>query len=178
MTMSRLRDSGMRINQSFVSGKFALFQFIAGLLFAAGFSCLALAAPNPLRTRLIPEIRVVETQGKETRARMIPATIIAQGTEVYYTVRATNDSNEKLRNAVIVQAVPVNTRYVDRSATGAGAAITYSIDGGKNFISASELRSAIGDNPKSVRVTHIRWQLRHALAPHVTVFARFRAVFD
>lgn len=136
------------------------------------------AAPNPLRITLIPELRVIDPQAKESRSRMVPATTIEQGTEVYYTVRATNESNEKLRNAVIVQAVPVNTRYVDKSATGAGASIMYSINGGKSFISASELRGVMSDSPRNIRVTHIRWQFRHALAPHVTVLARFRVIFD
>ena len=136
------------------------------------------AAANPLQVKLTPELRVVEQHGNEQRVSYVPAKIIAQGQEIYYTVNIVNLTNEKLRHAEVVQPVPANTHLVERSATGAGAAISYSIDGGKNFITATEVRSAGNDSAAHSRITHIRWQFRHALAPHVAVLARFRVVFD
>lgn len=174
--MSRWRDSGLKNFRLMLPRKSTCSQLVA-LLSLSVWSCVGAAAPNPLHTTLIPELRIADTQSQEKRFRMVPATIIEQGAEVFYTVRATNESNEKLRNAAIVQAVPANTRFIERSATGAGAIITYSVDGGRNFISANDLRGLINDTPRNVRVTHIRWQFRHALAPHVTVLARFRVVF-
>jgi len=131
---------------------------------------------NPLLITMSPEIRIVERHGKDEQVRYVPARKVEQGQEIYYTVRIVNASNEKVRHATVVQTVPANTSLVEKSVTGAGAALTYSIDGGKNFITLTELRNVSAT--VTPRVTHIRWQFRHSLAPHVTVLARFCAVFD
>ena len=134
---------------------------------------------NPLQVTLIPELRVVEQHGNEQRITYVPAKQVSQGQEICYTVRIVNLANEKIRHAEVVQVVPANTHLVERSVTGAGALISYSIDGGRNFISAAETRDEMDDNPdKKIRITHVRWQFHHALAPHVIVLARFRVVFD
>jgi uncharacterized repeat protein (TIGR01451 family) len=139
---------------------------------------LARADVSPLQVTLIPELRVAELVGKEIRYRFVPAQQVTQGQEIYYTARITNLANEKVKHPIVDQPVPANTHLVERSVTGGGAAVSYSIDGGKNFMPSSELRSAAADSRTPLKITHIRWQFRHALAPHVTVLARFRVVFD
>jgi uncharacterized repeat protein (TIGR01451 family) len=140
-------------------------------------SAASSAPSDQLIVTMLPEIRVVERHGKDQQVRYLPAKVVEQGQEIYYTVRIVNATNEKVRRAAVIQQVPANTRLVDKSVTGAGAALSYSIDGGKTFFSLAELRNN-GSVPASPRVTHIRWQFRHPLAPHVVVLARFRVVFD
>jgi len=140
----------------------------------------ACAAPADVSSQLVvtmsPEIRVIERRGKDENVRYIPATEVEQGQEIYYTVRILNASNEKVKRAMVIQPVPANTRLIERSVTGAGAALSFSVDGGKNFVSLTELRNSNAGSPP--KVTHIRWQFKHPLAPHVVVLARFRVVFD
>lgn len=138
----------------------------------------AMAEPSPLQVTLTPELRVVEHRGNEQQYHYVPATQVSQGGEIYYTVRIINVTNDRVRHAVVVQAIPANTHLIEDSATGAGAAISYSIDGGKNFLSATALSDATDDSAGPLHITHIRWQFHHALAPHVMVLARFRVVFD
>jgi uncharacterized repeat protein (TIGR01451 family) len=178
--MARQRSNRVIFQRDWFSFKFAACRFILMSLFSVFVTHgVANAEVNPLQITLIPEVRKVETHGSESRVYYVPAKTISQGEEIYYTVRIVNLANDKVKRATVVQPVPSNTHLVDRSVTGAGAAITYSIDGGKTFISAGEMRNALDDRaPLPVRVTHIRWQFRHALAPHVVVFARFRVLFD
>jgi uncharacterized repeat protein (TIGR01451 family) len=149
---------------------------VAMLCLSASSTCVFADTPSPLMVTMLPEIRVIERRGKDEQVRYVPAKDVEQGQQIYYTVRIVNAGNEKVRRAVVIQPVPANTRLVDRSVTGAGATLSYSIDGGKTFLSNAELRSM---NPNtSQKITHIRWQFRHPLAPQVTVLARFRVVFD
>lgn len=138
---------------------------------------------SPLEISLQPELRVMEQHGKEVSYRYAPAHNIQQGQEIYYTVRIVNVGNESVRHAVVVQPIPLNTHYVARSATGAGALITFSIDGGKSFVTPDELQrarnqGAANASAATAKYTHIRWQLRHSLAPHAVALARFRVVFE
>jgi len=135
---------------------------------------------NQLAVTMTPEIRIVEGHGNDEKVRYVPAHQIVEGQDIYYTVRIINISNEKVKRAVVIEPVPANTRLLEKSVTGAGASLSYSIDGGKSFISAAELHNSVIEQPSTTtqKVTHIRWQFRHPLAPHVTVLARFRVVFD
>lgn len=148
-----------------------------GLLCVAGGH--AADQPDPLRVTMIPELRVVDHQGNQDHYHYIPARQVSQGEEIYYTVRIVNVTSERIKHAVVVQPVPANTHLIERSVTGAGAIISYSTDGGHTFSSASDVYDVTRAYQKSpVKVTHIRWQFRHPLAPHVVVLARFRVVFD
>lgn len=148
---------------------------------------------NPLEISVQAQLRSVEHDGSVTSYRYVPAQRVAQGQELYYTVRIRNVGTLAIHDAVVVQPIPANTHYVAHSATGAGAQITFSVDGGKVFAASAELKlpssfSVAGeDNAASVPATrraspadytHIRWQLRHSLEPGAVVLARFRVVFN
>ena len=62
-------------------------------------------------------------------------------------------------------SVPADTVYVLGSATGAGALIEFSHDGGISF-----------DATESAPITHLRWTLAAPLAPGDSGTATFRAV--
>ncbi len=131
-----------------------------------------------LNTELIAEVR--ETIGAQERQihRMVPATTLAQGQVVYYTLRITNPTPVFANNVVVSQLIPANTTYLPGSAAGPGADIEFSIDAGLSFARAEGLKLADGSRAPPERYTHIRWRLRNPLAPGAMALARFRAIFN
>jgi len=129
--------------------------------------------PVAIETETVAAILGVKTLADGTRTReWLPATDIRQGQVVHYTVKIRNPGAGPAHDVVVTKPVPANTRYVADSAAAPGAVLSFSIDGGKTFASARELRPASPD-----AYTHIRWQLRYPLAPGAVAYARFRAVF-
>jgi uncharacterized repeat protein (TIGR01451 family) len=132
--------------------------------------------------RLIAEVRMESGASSGNPARyFVPATVLEQGREVFYTVSIRNPGAESAQNVVVVQRVPQNTSYVPRSAAGPGAEITLSTDGGQTFAAEDAL---IYTDPTGLTrpataqdCTHIRWRLRNPLAPGAVALARFRATF-
>jgi uncharacterized repeat protein (TIGR01451 family) len=136
---------------------------------------------SEIGTELIAEVRenASTTPGREAY-RFVPARLLEQGQVVYYTLRITNQSTVPLRNVAVVQPVPANTTYLADSASGPGAAVSFSVDGGKTFGSADSLMIEVEGSTQRAHAsqyTHIRWQLRNPLAPGATALARFRATF-
>lgn len=132
-----------------------------------------------LRTQLIAEVR--ESAGTQERPtfRMLPATRLAQGQVVYYTLKITNPTPVFANKVQVSQMIPANTSYVAGSAAGPGVDIEFSVDGGETFAAAGDLKLADGvTRAPPGRYTHIRWQLRNPLAPGATALARFRATFN
>lgn len=146
----------------------------------AGLCLTVMAAGAPDATpqvTLIAEQRIA-IDSTHTAYRFVPAENLAQGQEVHYTLRISNPSEFALREVQVTQAVPGNTRYVEKSATGSGAELSFSIDGGQNFSGAGVLKNPDGSTTQAVQVTHIRWQFPYPLPPQSVVLARFRAVFQ
>lgn len=136
---------------------------------------------SDIATELIAEVRenVSTTPGREVY-RFVPARLLEQGQVVYYTLRITNQSTVPLRNVAVVQPVPANTTYLADSASGPGATVSFSVDGGKTFGPVDALMVAVEGSTQRAQAsqyTHIRWQLRNPLAPGATALARFRATF-
>jgi uncharacterized repeat protein (TIGR01451 family) len=139
--------------------------------------------PGPLQTTLVAELLdTIETSDGRRVQRFIPATVVNQGQVVFYTVQVRNPASVPVRDATIVQRIPANTTYVANSAGGPSADITFSVDGGQSFLSEKGL--VVSKPPAEARkatpsdYTHIRWQLRNALAPGAVALARFQAVFQ
>ena len=138
--------------------------------------------PAEVQTELVAEVRenVSTTPGRDVY-RFVPARLLEQGQVVYYTVRITNQTTVPLRNVAVVQPVPANTVYIADSASGPGANVSFSIDGGQVFAPAGVLTVEIDGTrqpAQPAQYTHIRWQLRNPLAPGATALARFRATFQ
>lgn len=130
-----------------------------------------------LRTQLIAEVRETVNARDRPLYRMVPATRLSQGQVVYYTVRITNPTPVFANNVVVSQRVPDNTVYLRGSATGPGAEIEFSVDGGVTFGRPEGLQLDDGTRAPPERYTHIRWRLRNPLAPGAVALARFRATF-
>jgi len=166
---------------------------LLGLLLSVQLSAGAARAEEP-EVKLVAEVRDDSLMvGGQRVARLVPATVLHEDQEVFYTVRILNPGTTPLRDVEVVQRIPQNTTYVPRSASGPGAEISLSADGGATFGSEGQLTVAeSGSQPKflagadhraSTRpaterdYTHIRWRLRNSLAPGAVALARFRARF-
>jgi uncharacterized repeat protein (TIGR01451 family) len=108
--------------------------FIAIMLLPA----MAMAAGNVSVSIKTEKQEVVVKNGKKLN-QIVPATKFAPGDTIIYTITYTNKGTEPAVNAVVVDPVPKGTSYIGDSATGAGAELTFSIDGGKTFKKPSEL---------------------------------------
>jgi uncharacterized repeat protein (TIGR01451 family) len=111
----------------------------------------------------------------------VPAEYLRVGDEIFYTLRVRNGGDKLIASPSIIKAIPRNTRYVDGSAVGPAAQISFSIDGGATFATAERLTIATPAGERRAEsgdFTHIRWQLRYALAPGATALLRFRGVFQ
>jgi uncharacterized repeat protein (TIGR01451 family) len=160
-----------------------------GTSFAHALTLFALCAapvladePSPVETTLVAEVReALDTNDGRRIQRYIPAAVVNQGQVVFYTVQVRNPTSVPVRDAVIVQRIPANTTYVVDSAAGPSADLTFSVDGGETFWPQKELVVAKpGTEARRATAqdyTHIRWQLRNALAPGAVALARFQAVF-
>jgi uncharacterized repeat protein (TIGR01451 family) len=154
---------------------------VAALL-ATFFQPAALAdEQSDVLTELVAEVRenVSTTPGREV-FRFVPARMLEQGQVVYYTLRITNQTTVPLRNVAVVQPVPANTTYLADSASGPGAVVSFSVDGGRSFAPAESLMIEVegAQQPaQPAKYTHIRWQLRNPLAAGASALARFRATF-
>ena len=87
---------------------------------------------------------------------------VVPGDKVGYRISYSNAGNEAAGQVVINNPVPAEASYIANSATGAGTAITYSVDGGKTFAVASQLtvtENGVSRAAKAEDYTHVRWQL-------------------
>ena len=148
-------------------------------------ACLLLAFFSSQLMAQIEVTTVAETEATETDAqgnktvRRTAATSVVPGTEVIYTITAKNTGNDPASNIVVNNPVPANTVYVDGSAFGADTEITFSVDGGKSYDKASELKvSDAAGNSRAARAedyTHVRWTLQVELQPGQQAEVWYRA---
>ena len=100
--------------------------------------------------------------------------------ELIVSVRFANASDRILDAIRITSPIPPDLSYVSDSASGPGADVLYSVDGGRSFGRPEELTMQAPDG--SVRgaepadYTHVRWVLRTSLDAGASGVARFRAV--
>jgi len=107
---------------------------------------------------------VVATPGI-TLVKAVSAATAVPGDVLTYTVVYTSDGTTGAHNVVVVDEVPAAVAYVAGSATGPGATITFSHDGGVTF-----------DASEAVPVTHVRWTFAAPLAPGASGTVTFQAV--
>lgn len=111
---------------------------------------------------------------------LVPADRVVPGDEVFYTLEIRNTGSRPLPPPTVDFAIPEHMRYIANSAVGAGAEVSYSIDGGRTFDRPENLLVAAGGGDRHTATvaeyTHIRWRLRHVLKSKAVALARFRAV--
>jgi len=145
-------------------------------VFLAG-TAAAQAPPGPLDIRSIAEIEAKSATGA---VKLVPADRVVPGDRVIYTLEVRNTGETAVDAPSVIYPVPEHLRYVADSAVGPGAAVSYSVDGGRSFESAENLKVPAPDGRLRPAVaadyTDIRWQLKNSLQPHSVAFVRFRAL--
>ncbi len=131
-----------------------------------------------LRSTAETEQQTVDEKGAKV-VRLVPAASVVPGTQVVWTVTASNVCDTAVGNVLIENPIPEHTSYIADSALGAGAAITFSLDG-KRYAAPDALtvRDA-NEQERAARAdeyTHIRWVFQNAIAPSQVAIARFRAL--
>jgi uncharacterized repeat protein (TIGR01451 family) len=124
------------------------------------------AVAKPLvSVSITAEKEVTSVKNGQKTTKKVAATRIDAGDVLFYTMNYLNSGNEAATNAVLDDPIPQGTVYLPGSAFGAGAEITFSIDGGKTFKKPSlliyELKNPNGSMEKRTaspeEYTHIRW---------------------
>ena len=136
---------------------------------------------NPrFSVRAIAEVEVVTLNGERETVKLAPADRVVPGDQVIYTLEIRNKGAMALPPPRVDYPIPEHMRYLDDTAAGPGAEITYSIDGGHSFGRPENLKVTGPDGKKRAATaadyTHIRWQLKNILKGKSVAFARFRAV--
>lgn len=150
----------------------------------AGFSALlasAVASDQVAAGGLtIRSIAEVEQVGEHAFTRLVPADRVVPGDRVMYTLEVRNAGATAINAPTVTNPIPLHMQYVEDSAVGPGAEVSYSVDGGVSFDAAANLKVQAPDGtPRAATAadyTHIRWQLRNTLKAHSIAFVRFRAV--
>jgi uncharacterized repeat protein (TIGR01451 family) len=146
--------------------------------------CLALVAAGQttsdgLSVRSIAEVESRSVQAGRTIVKLVPADRVVPGDRVIYTLEVRNTGTTALETPVVSHPVPEHVRYVADSALGPAAEVSYSVDGGKSFERAENLKVPTPEGSKpavAADYTDIRWQLKNPLKPNSVAFVRFRAV--
>lgn len=138
---------------------------------------LAAFAELTLNIKAEKEISVVKN-GKSELKR-VRSKSFEPGDHLFYTISYKNTGTEVVTNAIIDDPVPKNTSYVQDSASGANADITFSIDNGKSYkkplMLSYELKGKSGEvrQAKPEEYTNIRWTISK-VSPGGSGFVEFR----
>jgi uncharacterized repeat protein (TIGR01451 family) len=156
----------------------AIFATVGVLLWAA---IAAQETGGPLTIKAIAEVESKSIVGEREAVKLIPADRVVPGDQVIYTLEVRN-TGSTLEAPTVVHPIPEHVRYVPNSALGPGAEVSYSVDGGRNFDRAENLKvpAKNGELRPAVAAdyTHIRWRLKNSLKANSVAFVRFRAVVE
>ncbi|GJD16582.1 hypothetical protein RIVM261_015380 [Rivularia sp. IAM M-261] len=108
---------------------------------------------------------------------------VQPGDVLRYTVTGANNGNKGVKNLVVKQPVPKGMIFILNSATvegGKDTKITYSIDGGRNFLEKPTVQVTLPSGKVETRpapasaYTHLRWKF----APEVPVKAMVKGTYQ
>ena len=132
-----------------------------------------------LAIKLVAEVEVRSSHEGQESVRLVPADRLVPGDPVIYTLQIRNVSTLAIPAPTVTTPIPAHTAYVAESATGPGAEVSYSVDGGHSFDVPENLRVSEAGHVRPAApedYTHIRWKMKNTLQPRSTAFARFRAI--
>ncbi len=124
------------------------------------------------------EVEVVE-KGKKVIKR-VPVDKAVPGSEIVYTTTFRNLISKPVGNIAITNPVPNDTVYKNGSALGANTAITFSVDGGKQYATPDKLTVKTPEGKTRPALasdySHIRWTYKGELGVGKSGEVSFRAV--
>jgi hypothetical protein len=161
-------------------GVLVLGLYVAGVTMAPAQSGPETRADPRLSIKAIAEVEATALNGGRETVKLAHADRVVPGDQVIYTLEIRNKGAMSLPPPRVDYPIPEHMRYLDDTAAGPGADITYSIDGGRSFDRPENLQVTSPDGQKRAATaadyTHIRWQLKNILKGKSVAFARFRAV--
>jgi uncharacterized repeat protein (TIGR01451 family) len=155
------------------------------LCVAFGALCLITAVSGQatypgIDVRVLAEVETTASEDGVDVIKLVSADRVVPGDLVIYTVEIRNAGSVDAVAPIVIRPIPAHMTYIADSATGPGAEVTYSIDGGHSFDHPEKLKVLGSDHRMrralAIDYTHIRWQLRSTLKPKSVAYARFRAV--
>jgi uncharacterized repeat protein (TIGR01451 family) len=135
----------------------------------SGFGASGQATSEGLTVKAVAEVQTRRTEDGREIVRLAPATRVAPGDEVIYTLEIRNRGAVTVRTPTVVYPVPAHMRMVADSATGPGTEVSFSVDGGHRFLPADE-------HAPPDAYTHMRWSFKNDLKANSVAFVRFRAI--
>jgi len=103
------------------------------------------------------------------------------GDTLQYTITAANVGDGLMTNPEVIDPIPAGVIYIENSASGADAAISFSIDAGRSYVAwppTYTVRNAQGELERreatADMVTHIKWNIEKDLAPGETSQVAFQ----
>jgi uncharacterized repeat protein (TIGR01451 family) len=150
------------------------------LVLCGSFSASGQATSSGLTIKAVAEVGVRSIQDGRETVKLAPANRVVPGDQVIYTLEVRNTGAAAVHAPTVIHPIPAHMAYMADSATGPGAEISYSVDGGHTFNRPENLQAADAEGhlrtAKPQDYTHIRWKLKNTLKPNSVAFARFRAV--
>jgi uncharacterized repeat protein (TIGR01451 family) len=147
--------------------------------------CAATAASgqatlNGLVIKAVAEVEIRSIQDGRETVKLAPANRVVPGDQVIYTLEIRNTGAAAVHAPTVTHPIPAHMAYVADSATGPGAEMSYSVDGGHTFdrpenLQAVDAEGHLGE-AKAQDYTHIRWKFKNTLKSNSVAFARFRAI--
>jgi uncharacterized repeat protein (TIGR01451 family) len=161
-------------------------KFITAIFLAIPLGCLSLgvsAAEGAIKIASTAqiELELLNKDGTKSYLRQ-PVEKAVPGTEIIFTNAFENTSAKAANDIVINNPIPGSTTYKAGSAFGEDCDIQFSVDGGKKFSHAEELKiidvegNARPALPKEY--THIRWLYKKPLPAGKTSEVGFRATIN
>jgi uncharacterized repeat protein (TIGR01451 family) len=158
--------------------------FLKSRTFAFGLSLLILVAqtawaqsPVSLKSTVETERMVKQADG-QMLAKRSPVKSAVPGEEVIFTNTFSNVSTKPAGDLVLTNPIAADLRL--KKAWGEGAAITYSVDGGKTYSSPDQLKVTGKDGKARAAVvddyTHVRWVMQSTLAAGASTAVGFNAL--
>lgn len=157
-------------------------RFIPALCAAAlltAFHLPALAA-DAVEVKSIAEKEVEVVKNGKKEITRVPVNKAIPGDAILYTTTFKNLIKKPAANIVITNPVPNDSIYQGGSASGANTDITFSIDGGKQYVAPDKLsvKTKEGKTRPALPTdyTHIRWAYKGELGVGKSGEVSFRAV--
>jgi uncharacterized repeat protein (TIGR01451 family) len=175
MTPAKFSNVPIAHEKEFAMNKVLLFSISLLVLLMP----LTAIAANDITFTSVAEIETaqVNAEGERILVRQ-PADLVQPGEVAIYTNSFTNTGKQPAEDIVVNNPVPVNTEYLNGSATEKGYELLFSVDQGKTYGKASELTIPDGKGgerkaePKEY--TNIRWTRLEPLKPGATGVLEFR----
>jgi uncharacterized repeat protein (TIGR01451 family) len=172
------RSRTNEIKEKYMKGKSIVTTLLIALLLLPA---MAMAAGN-VDVKIKTEKLSIELKDGKKVARAVPASKFQPGDTIIYTITYTNNAAEPVTDAVINDPIPAGTIYINNSAKGEGADITFSIDNGKTFLKPTllfyEVSTGAGKKEQKVaspdHYTNVRWNLTGTIPPKGSGKVSFR----